>query len=167
MEWTDETIAQLRALWAEGHSTAEIGRRLGCNKNAIVGKAHRIDLPSRPSPIRRDVPRPPSPTRGSGATLPPLASLFDAAAPDRRFIPGQRQPPIRPPQTSAARPAPIKSQPVVASYGRVAPCCWPIGEPRTKSFRFCGAPSAPGRPYCAEHCAVAYVPTRYRQDQAA
>src|SRR5476651_615251 len=54
MEWNDEIIGQLRALWAEGHSTAEIGRRLGVTKNAIVGKAHRLDLPARPSPIRRD-----------------------------------------------------------------------------------------------------------------
>jgi len=54
MEWSDEVISHLRALWAEGHSTAEIGRRLGVTKNAIVGKAHRLDLPARPSPIRRD-----------------------------------------------------------------------------------------------------------------
>jgi len=48
MEWNDEVIIQLRALWDEGHSTAEIGRRLGVTKNAIVGKAHRLDLPARP-----------------------------------------------------------------------------------------------------------------------
>ena len=53
-EWSDEQIEQLRALWAEGHSTAEIGRRLGVSKNAVVNKAHRLDLPARPSPIRRD-----------------------------------------------------------------------------------------------------------------
>ena len=35
-DWNDTTIGQLRALWAEGHSTAEIGRRLGTSKNAVV-----------------------------------------------------------------------------------------------------------------------------------
>ena len=45
MEWADETIIRLRELWDEGHSTAEIGRRLGVSKNAVVGKAHRLDLP--------------------------------------------------------------------------------------------------------------------------
>ncbi|HET8995583.1 MAG TPA: GcrA family cell cycle regulator, partial [Acetobacteraceae bacterium] len=54
MEWADETITRLRELWSEGHSTAEIGRRLGVSKNAVVGKAHRLDLPARPSPIRRE-----------------------------------------------------------------------------------------------------------------
>ena len=52
MEWTDVTVTRLRQLWSEGHSTAEIGRRLGCSKNAVVGKVHRLDLPARPSPIR-------------------------------------------------------------------------------------------------------------------
>ena len=54
MEWADDTIIRLRELWSEGHSTAEIGRRLGVSKNAVVGKAHRLDLPPRPSPIRRE-----------------------------------------------------------------------------------------------------------------
>ena len=53
MEWAEETIVRLRTLWDEGLSTAEIGRRLGVSKNAVVGKAHRLDLPARPSPIRR------------------------------------------------------------------------------------------------------------------
>ena len=69
-EWTDDTIRELRQLWSEGHSTAEIGRRMGVTKNAVVGKAHRLDLPARPSPIRTGgSPRPPlrragSPSRG-------------------------------------------------------------------------------------------------------
>ena len=50
MEWNEDAIAKLRALWAEGLSTAEIGRRMGVSKNAVVGKAHRLNLPSRPSP---------------------------------------------------------------------------------------------------------------------
>ena len=37
MDWTAEAIDQLRSLWAEGHSTAEIGRRMGISKNAVVG----------------------------------------------------------------------------------------------------------------------------------
>src|SRR4028118_921286 len=52
MEWTAKAIDLLRGLWAEGHSTAEIGRRMGVTKNAIVGKAHRLDLPARPRPTR-------------------------------------------------------------------------------------------------------------------
>ncbi len=53
MTWTSELVADLVRLWEEGASTAEIGRRLGISKNAVVGKAHRLGLPARPSPIRR------------------------------------------------------------------------------------------------------------------
>jgi GcrA cell cycle regulator len=51
--WTPELMEQLAALWAEGHSTAEIGRRLNISKNAVVGKAHRLNLTPRPSPLKR------------------------------------------------------------------------------------------------------------------
>lgn len=57
MEWTDDAVLRLRSLWDEGHSTAEIGRRLGVSKNAVIGKAHRLDLPGRPSPIGRPADR--------------------------------------------------------------------------------------------------------------
>lgn len=50
--WTQDRITALGALWAEGHSTAEIGRRLGVSKNAVVGKAHRLSLTPRPSPVK-------------------------------------------------------------------------------------------------------------------
>jgi GcrA cell cycle regulator len=55
--WTPELIEQLSALWKEGLSTAEIGRRLNISKNAVVGKAHRLFLDPRPSPLKR----PPAP----------------------------------------------------------------------------------------------------------
>ncbi|HEY5299855.1 MAG TPA: GcrA family cell cycle regulator, partial [Acetobacteraceae bacterium] len=87
MEWTDEAITRLRALWTEGHSTAEIGRRLAVSKNAVVGKAHRLDLTARPSPIRPSAggprPRPPA-RRGAGSTLPPLASAGSPSAASAR-----------------------------------------------------------------------------------
>jgi hypothetical protein len=76
--WDNHTVQMLRDLWTEGYSTAEIGRRLGFSKNAIIGKAHRLDLDARPSPIRRDQPTLPGilpVLRGTGPTLPPLPSL--------------------------------------------------------------------------------------------
>lgn len=80
--WDDDMIAKLRELWGEGHSTSEIGRRLGVSKNSCVGKAHRLDLPERPSPIKRGPPKLLPPDRAGrialppleGSTLPPLAS---------------------------------------------------------------------------------------------
>jgi GcrA cell cycle regulator len=72
--WDDDAIAKLRALWKEGHSTAEIGRRMGASKNMIVGKAHRLDLDARPSPIRRGPAKILHPDPAGRITLPQLAS---------------------------------------------------------------------------------------------
>ena len=52
MAWTEAQIADLKRLWTAGHSTSQIGTILGVSKNAVIGKAHRIKLPARPSPIR-------------------------------------------------------------------------------------------------------------------
>ncbi len=172
MEWNEESIMRLRALWAEGHSTAEIGRRMGVSKNAVVGKAHRLNLPARPSPIRRDgasgTPRPPTPRRIVGPTLPPLAH---AAAP----LPEPRPQPAAKFATPQRSPAPATAQqpvrppirPVAARVGRQTACCWPIGEPGTKSFRFCDAEATAGKPYCTEHAQLAYVKVRDRREEAA
>lgn len=48
--WTPERLATLRAEWATGASTAEIGRRMGITKNAVIGKARRLGLPLREAP---------------------------------------------------------------------------------------------------------------------
>lgn len=48
--WTPERLAMLRAEWAGDASTAEIGRRMGISKNAVIGKARRMKLPAREAP---------------------------------------------------------------------------------------------------------------------
>ena len=49
--WNDNLDARLTSDWAAGFSTAEIGRRMGISKNSVIGRAHRLQLPSRGSPI--------------------------------------------------------------------------------------------------------------------
>src|SRR5579872_3735096 len=109
MEWNEEAIARLRTLWAEGHSTAEIGRRMGVSKNAVVGKAHRLNLAARPSPIRRDqaggASRPAPPRRVTGPTLPPLPGAQEAAAPPAKPAP---LPPALPAPTVAEAPSKVR-----------------------------------------------------------
>lgn len=53
-KWTNEMIEQLKDLWDQGCSAGEISKKLNISKNAIIGKAHRLKLPSRPSPIKMD-----------------------------------------------------------------------------------------------------------------
>ena len=157
MEWTDENIGRLRALWADGLSTAEIGRRMGITKNAVVGKAHRLQLSSRPSPIRRERRAEPIRLRRAPAVEPRPA--------EHRAI---ERAPIAASETPRAPERPRTLRPVTTSYsGRVSPCCWPIGEPGTKTFRFCDADTLAGKPYCGEHAQLAYVRVRDKRDAVA
>jgi GcrA cell cycle regulator len=160
MDWTTEAIERLKALWAEGHSTAEIGRRMGISKNAVVGKAHRLNLSARPSPIRRDAtPRPAPAPRAPRPVQVPMQRLVQPA-PIR-----QAPPPAPPPQASA--PQVVRSFPSARPRFGSRSCCWPIGEPGTQGFRFCGGDPMAGKPYCTEHAALAYVKPRDRREDAA
>ncbi len=175
MDWNEETIACLRQFWQDGHSTAEIGRRMGVTKNAVVGKAHRLMLSPRPSPIRRDlpeghVPRRSAPRRATGSTLPApnlppvAASALAAAVPD----PAMPVPVMTPPQIPSPRAqVQLRAVPAPRASVRVAICCWPIGDPGTASFRFCDDGAMTGKPYCAQHAALAYVKVRDRREDAA
>lgn len=177
MDWSAEAIERLRALWAEGHSTAEIGRRMGISKNAVVGKAHRLNLPARPSPIRREatprpaMPRAAAPRPVASAPVPrPVAAVAPVVAP----APVVARPAA--PVAAAARPAPAPAavvrnfpapRPAFSRAGSSKTCCWPIGEPGTSAFRFCSGDAMMGKPYCSEHAALAYVKARDRREDAA
>jgi GcrA cell cycle regulator len=152
MDWGPDAIETLRSLWAEGLSTAEIGRRMGVSKNAVVGKAHRLHLPARPSPIRRDAPG----TVPRVAAPRPIKARPVAPRPIRQVAP----PPAAP---LAPRPAPPRH----ASRAGARSCSWPIGEPGTRGFHFCGCEALTGKPYCAEHASIAYVKVRDRREDAA
>ncbi|HWX46920.1 MAG TPA: GcrA family cell cycle regulator [Roseomonas sp.] len=191
MDWTQELIESLKALWNEGHSTAEIGRRLGVSKNAVVGKSHRLALPPRQSPIRRAtaVQDPATAHKLSVASAPDPSAIKISARPaathgesptaiavphqdEARDVvePAARRSTVALPRdelkSATAAPRSLSAlQPAV--HRRPAPCCWPLGEPRTPGFRLCGAPALPGKPYCAEHAALAYVRARDRSEDAA
>ncbi len=139
-EWTPDVIQRLRTLWAEGISTAEIGNRLGFSKNAVVGKVHRLKLPGRPSPIRREhgIPQQPKVRRPVAPPAFTITTVLPAPSANERVF--------------------ERAQAVTPAYPRGQPsCCWPIGEPGRAGFRFCESSLEGARPYCAAHNEVAYV----------
>lgn len=162
-EWSAADIDLLRGLWDEGFSASEIGRRMGLSKNSIVGKSHRLNLPSRPSPIHRTGEyRPPRPPRVIPA-LPKLESQLVAPLPivgvDPTVVVLRERPLNAPkPVIVAPEPPPPTIYKPLPSYG----CTWPIGEPCTREFRYCDEPSEPGRSYCTDHARVAYQPIKRR-----
>jgi GcrA cell cycle regulator len=159
MDWSEEQIGRLRSLWSEGHSTAEIGRRMGISKNAVVGKAHRLNLSARPSPIRRVPGQPAAPRAPRPA---PMRAVERPAFIARAFSVVGQAPALRP--APAPRPvAPPPPPPRLSS----ASCCWPIGEPGKAGFRFCSERALATKPYCEAHAAQAYVRAKPKQEDAA
>lgn len=158
MDWNEAKTALVRRLWDEGHSATEIGRRIGVSKNAVVGKVHRLDLPARASPIKREGSNGPSQSRKPA--VPRLSEIMPLGiqTPVHTVILNQRH------ATAFSNPSVPKPNPVAAAVStpirNVSPsskhCCWPIGEPGKPDFRFCEAPTLATKPYCEDHAQIAY-----------
>ena len=140
MSWNDSNVARLKELWDQGLPTAQIGKLLGFTKNAVVGKAHRIGLERRPSPIRRTAVKPDR-KKARSPIVPTLN--FEASKEEFGEVTKQQafQPAVRNLFTSQTKRG----------------CEWPEGHPDESDFKFCGKDRFEDKPYCIDHCAVAYV----------
>ena len=147
MSWTDDRVALLKKLWGEGKTAAEIAKELGgVTRNAVIGKAHRLKLSNRVSPIQQNK-KPaasvPKPQIAPQAKIQPKKILRETEQDNRKRIP--------------------------LTDLKAGECRWPIGDPREKNFGFCGCKAISGLPYCLEHAHVAYQPAarnRIMKDQA-
>lgn len=170
MSWTDERINELTRLWQQGLSASEIGKRLGVSKNSIVGKAHRLNLPSRPSPIRQGeegevVNGSAEPQRGASRKSTAKSNGNGESKSSKAASSGNGKANGSAKKSNAAsggNPASVRAQ--VEARGGRSGCLWPIGDPNDPDFHFCGASAAPGKPYCPEHAARAYI-TRSRSER--
>jgi GcrA cell cycle regulator len=152
MGWTDERVETLKKLWLEGHSASQIAKQLGgVTRNAVIGKVHRLGLSGRATPSQpaRPVFKAPRPAR------PVTASPHI-----QRRVAEHHAPP-----TTALRPAPYVEAPGTATVLTLGAhmCKWPIGDPATDEFTFCGRRSSDEGPYCVEHARLAYQPQQARK----
>ncbi|RVT40955.1 GcrA family cell cycle regulator [Sphingobium algorifonticola] len=116
MSWTDERIDQLKAMWEKGMTASQIAEELGgVSRNAVIGKAHRLGLQSRPSPVKANeaarVKKAPAPKRPETHAAAAVDAPRDAA-------------PTAPPAAAVARPAPP-----VAAASEVAADDAPVAPP--------------------------------------
>jgi GcrA cell cycle regulator len=120
MSWTDERIDRLKELWTQGMTASQIADELGgVSRNAVIGKAHRLGLQSRPSPVKANeglgemAPSPFEPeTRSEPAGAEPEA--VEAEADD-----SATEAEVQPAAATApeAAPAPAAPQPQIRSIG--------------------------------------------------
>lgn len=174
MEWTEQRIDMLRKLWGQGQTASQIATLLGgVTRNAVIGKAHRLGLTGRPSPIKRESSEGSAPRRRSATAprrqQPALAPMPAARTTTGMSVPvenaaGARSEPSRSEAQVAEPPAPrAPSAPRVAAQAGSKSCSWPVGDPKQPGFHFCGDAAEAGRPYCAHHCGIAY----HRKSEAA
>lgn len=119
MSWTEERIDQLKRLWGQGMTASQIADDLGgVSRNAVIGKAHRLGLEARPSPVKGGG------DAASAASAPsapaPAAATPTPTPPERAAAPAPRPAPAPAPAPAAAAvPAerPVQPQPMVRSIG--------------------------------------------------
>ena len=141
MPWNDENVAKLKDLWDQGLPTAQIGKLLNFTKNAVVGKAHRIGLERRPSPIRRTAVKPDR--KKARSPVMPILKFENSTEVSKEYSP----------QINSLNPS-VKN---VFSANNKRGCEWPEGHPDESGFHFCNKERFEEKPYCIDHCAVAYV----------
>lgn len=124
MSWTDERIDQLKAMWERGLTASQIAEELGgVSRNAVIGKAHRLGLQSRPSPVKaNEAPKKPAaPRKPAPAAVPTPATETPRAAAAPQPAPVRATPPAAAPSASGAASAtpqqPEKPQPRIISVG--------------------------------------------------
>jgi GcrA cell cycle regulator len=195
MSWTDERVETLKKMWGEGQSASQIAKELGgVTRNAVIGKVHRLGLSNRagsggakaeakakaapkaeakpkPTPKPQAAPAAATPTPAAAADVDNLPAPPRSAA--RRAISPAGQP--LPPQPSANEISPEalakvseiekKSKKISLMELTERTCKWPVGDPATPDFWFCGLPVKTGKPYCEAHVGVAFQPMSARRDR--
>lgn len=190
MSWTDERVEVLKTMWGEGKSASQIAKELGgVTRNAVIGKVHRLGLSNRTASTTKPAVAPEKPEAKAAETAKAKPAEPEAkpepvveAAPVRVAPIPPRKPIIKagqplPPQPSANEVSPealATVKEIEKSAKRLTlmelterTCKWPVGDPATTQFWFCGHAVQQGKPYCEAHVAVAFQPMSSRRDRRA
>jgi GcrA cell cycle regulator len=180
MSWTDERVETLKRMWNEGHSATTIAKELGgVTRNAVIGKVHRLGLSNRVGAAPEPGVKPEDPAPAHAAAPEPKPEAEEAPADKPAAVPvrkpvitaGQPLPPqpaaneISPEALASVREVEKKAAKISLMELTERTCKWPIGDPATDDFWFCGLAAQPGKPYCEAHVGVAFQPMSARRDR--
>jgi len=157
--WTDNRVELLKKLWADGLSASQIAGELGgITRNAVIGKVHRLGLSGRAK----------SPS--SAAQRPRKARAPHMMRVARPVIRGNTALAHAYEYETDAEPELIENVIPLGQRRTLLEltedtCRWPIGDPGSADFFFCGGQTLPALPYCSYHSRVAYQPADRRRDR--
>ncbi|MBC3943230.1 GcrA family cell cycle regulator [Sphingomonas albertensis] len=132
MSWTDERIQTLKTMWEAGQTASQIAEALGgVSRNAVIGKAHRLELQARPSPVK------PNDPEAKAAAAAEASASIATPAPEPVEVEAPKPAPVAPPVAAAPKPAaPVVAEPVVdepeddEDQDEVAPVAAPVRAPQ-------------------------------------
>lgn len=174
MSWTDERVEQLTKLWADGLSASQIAAQMGgVSRNAVIGKVHRLHLPGRAKSGGSRAPRAKRPATATTRTYTSRAGTSAPRSPATRSGGGGAAAAVNTAvsavsfqeidiRSNADVVVPISKKLKLVELGENT-CKWPLGDPMTDDFHFCGNDSADAAPYCKYHSKLAYQPTSERR----
>ncbi|MHA6325386.1 GcrA family cell cycle regulator [Roseivivax sp. CAU 1753] len=187
MSWTDERVETLKKMWADGQSASQIAKELGgVTRNAVIGKVHRLGLSNRAGSDAGDAaskaeaakPKPepkaakPAPEPKPEKPVLETKSATPVAAARPKIIPAGQPLPPQPSANEISPEALAKVNAVEKKAKKISlmelterTCKWPVGDPATVDFWFCGLPVQQGKPYCEAHVGVAFQPMSSRRDR--
>ncbi len=166
MSWNDERVDLLKKLWSEGLSASQIAGRLGgVTRNAVIGKVHRLGLSGRATTSRIKSLRPRSRVPAAPKRQPARGRFATNGNPAVRALYEPSSEPFHPAEDELVIPVAERKSIQTLSEN----CCrWPIGDPQSPEFHFCGKNKVPGLPYCEHHARRAFQPPQARRrDRAA
>lgn len=165
--WTDAREGKLRELWLSGASASQIAGELGCTRNAVIGKVHRLKIDRKAQLSKPERPRKVEPER-----LPPAPEGAIVPRAPERWAPLQFKPRsntdtimsprfsrkayVRPTNETFELPTvPGRFSILMLEYGE---CRYPMGDPGHPEFGFCARPVATNDKhcYCAAHARLCY-----------
>lgn len=194
MSWTDDRVEVLKKMWGEGQSASQIAKELGgVTRNAVIGKVHRLGLSNRAGsagakaaakpaaaaataeakPKATPTPKPkPAPKPAAKSTETAVLAPLPMSAARRAIIPAGQPLPPQPSANEISPEALAKVSEIEKKAKRLTlmelterTCKWPVGDPATDDFWFCGLAVKAGKPYCEAHVGVAFQPMSARRDR--
>jgi len=195
MSWTDERVETLKKMWGEGQSASQIAKELGgVTRNAVIGKVHRLGLSNRagsggsaskaapkdkPAAAAAKPVAKPAPKPKATPSVPAVKEELELdengipiSAARRAIIPAGQPLPPQPSANEISPEALAKVSEVEKTAKRISlmeltekTCKWPVGDPATDDFWFCGLGVQQGKPYCEAHVGVAFQPMSSRRDR--
>ena len=193
MAWSDERVAILKKMWLEGNSASEIAKELGnITRNAVIGKVHRLGLSNRDTNVSKAGATAEKSIKGLKRGRPPKINKEPKkrGRPQKITQPKdlndttlERGNPISASGTTERLnesrlevvsdfseetlkdllKVEMKSKKISIMDLTERTCKWPIGDPATDEFWFCGHEAEPGKPYCKTHISVAFQPLTQRR----